>query len=186
MTKENDIEKEPAFKIERPKVGEEKDLAEMHIQAWKDAYVVPESGLTEESIDKQLAHLLEDTTYRKNTIIESLANPDRVLYRVVKNRDGEIVGFMHGSKHEDFTELDAIYLLNEVKGTGVGGKLIAEFLKWAEEGKPCRLEVFSFNDSSIGFYVRYGFEKTNKELPLFRGLPVTEMIRPADTGEVAN
>jgi len=180
MTIENDMEKGPAFKIELPQEGDEEELARMHIQAWKDAYIVPESGLTEESIDAQLSHFLTDTTYRKNTITESLENPDRVLYRVVKNRKDEIVGFMHGSKHEDSTELDAIYLLNEAKGTGVGGKLMEEFLKWADADKPCRLEVFSFNDSSIGFYVRYGFEKTDKELPLFRGLPVTEMIRPVE------
>lgn len=178
MSMENNLEKEPAFKIELPKVGDEIELAPMHIQAWKDAYIVPESALTAESIDEQLAHLLTDTTYRKNTIIESLENPDVVLYRVVRNKSGEIVGFMHGSKHETFTELDAIYLLNEAKGSGTGGKLMEEFLKWADAGKPCRLEVFSFNDTAIGFYVRYGFEKTDREMPLFRGMPVTEMIRP--------
>jgi ribosomal protein S18 acetylase RimI-like enzyme len=178
MPIENNLEKGPMFKIELPKEGDELEIARMHIQAWKDAYIVPESGLTEESIDEQLAHLLTDTTYRKNVIVESLENPDLVLYRVVRNQSDEIVGFMHGSKHETFTELDAIYLLNEAKGTGVGGKLMEEFLKWADADKPCRLEVFSFNDSSIGFYVRYGFEKTDKEMPLFRGMPVTEMIRP--------
>jgi ribosomal protein S18 acetylase RimI-like enzyme len=180
MTIENSLESETVFKIELPEVGEELEIAKAHIQAWKDAYIVPESGLTEESIDAQLAHLITDTTYRKNTIIESLENPDSVLCRVIKNGGDEIVGFMHGSKHEDFTELDAIYLLNEAKGTGVGGKLMEEFLKWADADKPCRLEVFSFNDSAIGFYVRYGFEKTHKEMPFFRGMPVTEMIRPVE------
>ena len=178
MTIENNIEKQPAFKIELPKVEDELELATAHIQAWKDAYIVPESGLTAESIDAQLSHLLTDTTYRKNTIIESLENPDVVLYRVVRNQNDEIVGFMHGTKHEAFTELDAIYLINEAKGSGTGGKLMEEFLKWADADKPCRLEVFSFNDSSIGFYMRYGFEKTDREMPLFRGMPVTEMIRP--------
>jgi ribosomal protein S18 acetylase RimI-like enzyme len=178
MAIENNPEKEPEFKIELPKVGDELGLAMAHIQAWKDAYIVPESGLTEESIDSQLAHLLEDTTFRKNTIIESLEKPDDVLYRAVKNCNGNIVGFMHGSKHENFTELDAIYLINEAKGSGIGSKLMEEFLKWADADKPCRLEVFSFNDSAISFYVRYGFEKTDKELPLFRGMPIAEMIRP--------
>jgi ribosomal protein S18 acetylase RimI-like enzyme len=178
MTIESKLEENPIFKIELPKVGEELLLAHMHIQAWKDGYVVPESGLTEEVIDQQLAHLLEDTTYRRNTIIESLENPDLVLYRIVKNLDDAIVGFLHGSKHEEFNELDAIYLLNEAKGTGLGGKLMEEFLSWADHSKPCRLEVFTFNNSAIGFYIRYGFEKTDKELPLFRGLPVTEMVRP--------
>ena len=178
MKIENALEHEPLFKIELPRVGDELELAKAHIQAWKDAYIVPESELTAESIDAQLAHLLTDTTYRKNIIIESLENPDVVLYRVVKNQNGEIVGFMHGSKHEAFTELDAIYLINEAKGSGIGAKLMEEFLKWADADKPCRLEVFSFNDKAIGFYLRYGFEKTDKEIPLFRGMQVTEMIRP--------
>ena len=174
---ERNFEKEPAFKIENPQEGDEIALAPMHIQAWKESYVVPESGLTEESIDKMLAHLLVDTTFRRNTIIESLANPDAVLYRVVKNEKGEIVGFLHGSKGEQFNELDAIYLLNEAKGSGVGGRLMEDFLNWADPEKPCRLEAFSFNDSAIGFYVRFGFKKTDAALPLFRGLPVVEMIR---------
>jgi ribosomal protein S18 acetylase RimI-like enzyme len=178
---ESNLEKIPEFKIESPQLGDELGLAPMHIQAWKESYVVPESGLTEESIDTMLAHLLKDTTYRRNTISEALENPGATLYRVVKNGSGEIVGFLHGSKNDTFNELDAIYLLNQVKGTGVGGKLMEEFLDWADSEKPCRLEAFSFNDSAIGFYVRYGFHKTDTVLPFFRGLPVTEMIRPVET-----
>jgi ribosomal protein S18 acetylase RimI-like enzyme len=177
---ERNFEKEPAFKIENPHEGDELSLAPMHIKAWKESYVVPKSGLTEESIDKMLAHLLEDTSYRRNTISESLTNPDTVLYRVVKNSEGEIVGFLHGSKDEKFNELDAIYLLNEAKGAGVGARLMEDFLNWSDSEKPCRLEAFSFNDSAIGFYVRYGFEKTDAVLPLFRGLLVVEMIRPVE------
>lgn len=177
---ESNLEKEPGFKIENPQKGDENALAPMHIQAWKESYVVPESGLTEEAIDKMLKHLLSDTTYRRNTLNESLINPDKVLYRVVKNDASEIVGFLHGSKDEQYNELDAIYLLNEAKGSGVGKKLMDEFLQWADGGKPCRLEVFSFNDSAIGFYVKYGFKTTDAALPLFRGLPVIEMVRPSE------
>lgn len=179
---EANLEKEPQFRIELPREGDEELLAPVHIQAWKDAYVVPESGLTEEKIDELLAHLLKNTEFRKNTIAESLSNPDEVLYRVVKNQNGEIVGFLHGSKHETRTELDAIYLLNEGKGSGVGGKLMEVFLEWADKDKPCRLEVFTFNDTAIGFYIRYGFERTDTQLPLYKGLlPVTEMIRAAES-----
>jgi GNAT superfamily N-acetyltransferase len=177
---ESNLKKLPEFKIENPQEGDELALAPMHIKAWKETYVVPESGLTEESIDKMLAHLLEDTSYRRNTINKSLTNPDTVLYRVVKNSEGEIVGFIHGSKNEQFNELDSIYLLNEAKGSGVGGRLMKDFLNWADSEKPCRLEAFAFNGSAIGFYVRYGFEQTDAVLPLFRGLPVVEMIRPAE------
>ena len=178
---ESNLERQPIFEIEPPKEGDEIALAPMHIQAWKDAYVVPESGLTEEMIDEMLGHMLIDNSFRKKTIIESLENPDQVLYRVVKNSAGNTVGFLHGSKHEHFNELDAIYLLNEVKNSGVGGKLMEEFLTWSDKSKPCRLEVFAFNDAAIGFYNRYGFEKTKAVMDLYKGfLPVAEMMRSAE------
>lgn len=178
---EGAIEKEPLFKIESPVVGDELELAPVHIQAWKEAYITPESGLTAEKIDELLAHLLTDTTFRRKTIEQALANPEFVLYRVVKNGEGSIVGFLHGTKFEEYTELDAIYLLNEAKGSGTGGRLMELFLDWADKDLPCRLEVFAFNDTAIGFYRNYGFEKTETEMPLYKGfLPVDEMIRPSE------
>jgi len=182
---ENYSEKEPSFIIELPEEGDELALASMHIQSWKETYVGPESGLTEERVDEMLGHMLTNTDFRKNTIIEALTNPDTVLYRVVKNIDGDIVGFLHGSKHESHNELDAIYLLNEAKGSGTGGRLMEEFLAWADKNYPSRLEVFSLNDSAIGFYNRYGFEKTDKEVELYRDtLPVIEMLRPDESKTV--
>ena len=180
LEKSMSVETEPTFKIELPKVGDELALAPMHIQAWKETYVLQESGLTEEKVDELLKHLLINTDFRKNTISEALANPEKVLYRVVKNKDGNIVGFLHGSKHEDYTELDAVYLLNEAKASGVGGKHMETFLSWADKDKPARLEAFAFNTSAIGFYTKYGFEKTDAEMPLFKGMPVIEMVRPAE------
>lgn len=180
---ENYSEKEPSFKIELPTEGDEVALAPMHIQAWKDAYIVPESGLTEEKIDELLQHLLTNTEFRRNTINEALANPDKVLYRVVKNEAGEIVGFLHGTKHEDHNELDAIYLLNEAKGTGTGGKLMEEFLSWIDKDKIARLEAFAFNESAIQFYERYGFEKTDAEMDLFKEMSVIEMVRRTEEAQ---
>ncbi len=178
---EGDIEKEPIFKIEEPKIGDEIALAPMHIKAWKETYVPQESGLTEEMVDELLGHLLANTDFRKKTISESLENPGKVLYRVVKNSKGEIVGFMHGSKNEVTNELEGIYLLDEVKGSGTGGKLMEEFLEWIDKTKPSHLEVFSFNDRAQGFYTMYGFVKTNKPTQMWRDkLPFIEMVRPAD------
>ena len=51
---EGHIEKPPAFIIEVPKVGDEIGLAPMHIQAWKETYVTPISGLTDEMVDEMM------------------------------------------------------------------------------------------------------------------------------------
>jgi GNAT superfamily N-acetyltransferase len=172
------MSKEHQFTIELPEIGDEIQLATMHVQSWKETYVSKESGLTEVMVDQMLSHLLEDTSFRRNTIIEALADPGRVLYRVVKNAAEDVVGFLHGSKDESHNELEAIYLLDEAKGSGVGGRLMEEFLEWIDREKPSHLEVFSFNDSALGFYDKYGFTKTDKKIELYNGiLPIIEMVR---------
>ncbi len=175
------IEKLPQFNIELPQPGDEIALAPMHVQAWKESYVSEASGMTDADVDEMMVGRLKNTDYRRNTIIESLEKPDQVLYRVVKNAEGKIVGFLHGSKDSDFNRFDAIYLLNEAKGTGVGGKLMQEFLAWADKSKPSHLEVFSFNTHAIEYYERYGFVKTNKPEQLYKNrFPFIEMVRPAE------
>lgn len=175
------MEEQPTFKIEAPKMGDEVGLAPMHIQSWKETYITPESGLTSEIVDEMIGHMLTDTDFKKNTISESLENPDKVLYRVVRNSKEGIVGFMHGSKNDKSNELEGIYLLDEVKGSGVGGKLMKEFLAWTDKDKPSRLEVFSFNERALGYYAKYGFVKTDKPVQLYKDmLPFIEMIKPAD------
>lgn len=175
------MEKEPAFSIEAPQLGDEASIGPMHIKAWKESYLNEGLGVTEEWIDEQIGHFATDLEHRRNTIAEALEHPDKVLYRVVKNANGEIVGFMHGTKGEEFNELEGIYILNEAKKTGTGGRLMTEFLEWGDKEKPCHLGVFSFNEDALGFYKRYGFVQNDKPEGLHRDkMPFIEMERPAE------
>jgi GNAT superfamily N-acetyltransferase len=167
-----------AFIITLPQVGDEREIALVHRQAWKETYVGPESGLTDAKVDEMTAHLIADTTFRKNVIIEALEHPEKIFYRVVKNSSGAIVGFFHGSKNDTYNELAGVYLLREATGVGVGSKLMHEFFTWADAMKPCRLDVFTFNHAAIRFYSKFGFERTDKLIELFKGfLPNFEMVR---------
>jgi len=179
------IEKQPSFKIEPPQQGDEAAIASMHVQSWKETYITPESGLTDEMVDEFLTPMMRNYDRRRKTIAEALANPELVLYRVVKNDKGEIVGFMHASKQDDLNKLEGIYLLNEVKGAGVGDELVSEFLAWADKTKPSQLQVFSFNHRAINFYNKYGFMKVDDSLKFYKDkLPYFDMIRPAEEERV--
>lgn len=179
--KDSRIEQGPGFSIELPQLGDEIALAPMHIEAWKESYVNEKSGMTDEDVYNLMGHVLKNTGHRRNTIAESLEQPDKVLYRVVKNSAGNIIGFLHGSKDDEYNRFDAIYLLDEAKGSGTGGKLMTEFLAWADKSKPSHLEVFSFNDHAIRFYERYGFVKVDQSEKLYKNkFPYIEMVRPAD------
>lgn len=179
------MEQEPAFSIEPPQLSDAEKIGPMHIKAWKESYLSPELGVTEEWIDEVIGHLAVDFTHRRNTIREALEDPDRVLYKVVKNPNGEVVGFLHGTKGQEFNELEGIYILNEAKKTGTGGRLMTEFLDWSDKEKPCHLAVFSFNEDALGFYRRYGFVQTDKPEGLHRDkMPFIEMVRPAEEPSV--
>lgn len=181
MSSETHIEKEPSFTIEPPTLGDEVAIGPMHVRAWKETYITAESGLTEELVEELIGHVATDTDFRKNTFKEALAHPDKVLYRVIKNAAGAIVGFFHCSKHETYNEIEGIYLLDEAKERGIGGKLMEEFLAWADKDKPCQHKVFAFNDKAIGFYAKYGFVKTDAPAELYKNkLPMIEMVRPAE------
>ncbi len=181
MTPESRVEKQSTFTIEPPTLGDEVFVGPMHVQAWKETYITAESGLTEELVEELIGHVAIDTDFRKNTFKEALAHPDKVLYRVIKNSAGKIVGFFHCSKHETYNELDGVYLLDEVKDRGIGGKLMEEFLAWADKDKPCHLHAFAFNDNALDFYAKYGFVKTSKPPELYKDrLPMIEMVRPAE------
>lgn len=181
---EPNTKKTPAFKIENPKEGDDVAVGIMHLQSWKESYMDLEKGITEEVINELRGNTAteEGNEFRKKTFAEALEHPDKVLYRVVKNQNGDVVGFMHCSQRETYNELEGIYLLDQAKGLGIGGKLMKEFLAWADKNKPSMLEVFLTNEKALGFYKKYGFSKTQKPPQLYKGkLEYVEMIRPADT-----
>ncbi len=177
------MEKEPKFTIDNPQEGDDVAVGIMHLRSWKETYINPAKGVTEEVIDELRGNAAteEGNVFRRNTFEKAAKHPDKILYRVVHDRDGKVLGFLHGSKQDEYTELEGLYLLNQAKSLGIGGKLMEEFLAWADKDKPCYLQVFLANQHAQGFYERYGFKKTDKPLQLFKDkLEYIEMVRPAE------
>lgn len=142
------MEKEPKFLILPPQEGDEIAIGKIHLQSWQESYRDDEHGITEKVINDLRGDTATEggNEIRRKIFAESRETPNRVLYRVVKTDVGEIVGFMHCIKNEVKNELMAIYLLNEAKGAGTGGRLMEEFLTWADKDKPAVLRVFSANE----------------------------------------
>lgn len=180
---EHHVEPLQNFSITPPKLGDEHQIGPMHVQGWMESYERPELGFTKEMLTGLVGHMATDLSYRRNTLTQALANPKKILYRVVKNGAKEIVGFMHGTKHDTHTMLEAIYLLDEAKGTGVADTLMHEFLAWADKDKPCTLEVFTFNEKALRFYARFGFVATNQPVQFYKDkMPFIEMKRLPQEG----
>lgn len=170
----------PTFTISPPVPGDEVAVGPMQVQAWHEAYLHPELGVTDDVIQDAIKFVAttDGNEFRKNLFAEVQSDPSRVLYRVVKDSKGDIVGFMHGTKHNQSNELGGIYLLDVVKGKSVGNRLMEEFLAWCDPAKPTTLQVIAFNDRALSFYQKYGFEKTKNKLePFEKKFPLVEMIK---------
>lgn len=172
------------FIIQSPQNGDEVLIGPMHHQAWLESYLNPDLGVTEGVINSTISFTLteESNKFRKNLFEKAASEPKTTLYKIVKNKDGKVVGFLHGSQNENQNELEGIYLINEAKGIGVGSKLMEEFLKWANPQKSCHLQVIAFNERALNFYTKFGFIKTDKQIEPYKGkFPIVEMVRPVSS-----
>ena len=80
----------------------------------------------------------------------------------VAERDGELVGFVSLLETEDGTELNAIHVLPEVVGTGVGTALMKAAVQHARARGADTLHLFVIegNERARAFYTRTGWRLT--------------------------
>lgn len=172
------------FEIVSATLGDEVGIGEAHLQSWLETYPNEEYGVTEEWIKDELSFLVEDgvadnghdngVPFRRK-LIEGLDS--NKLYEVVKDENGKIQGFMYVERKDGVVGLNAIYLTNALKGTGVAYKLMDRVVDFADN-LPIKLQVVAYNERAIKFYKKYGFKKGDIEKELFYGkMPVLNMRR---------
>lgn len=96
---------------------------------------------------------------------------------VVAEMDGRIVGYLAGRiggpsgiRSIRSADLESIFVVDDVRGRGVGRALAGVFLRWCGEQEAQRVSVTAYasNDGAIRFYRRLGFEP--KEVALERSV----------------
>ena len=82
-------------------------------------------------------------------------------YWVVEDCNGKIVGGAGiGALTDDICELQKMYCLQEIRGTGIAHKLMKRCLTFAKmHYKKCYLETFSNMIAANKFYQKYGFQQ---------------------------
>ena len=145
--------------IRRAVLGDEIQIAKVHIQSWQEAYkdLVPHDYL-----DKLPSELEERIDMWKRI----LANPQRWTW--VAETDKGIVGFSlfgppRDSEKENNIELGAIYLLASEKNRGIGFSLLsAGFNKMRDLGYKKAYCWVLENNPTIKFYERSGASYTGQ------------------------
>lgn len=130
-------------------------LARVHVRSWQSSY----RGLIAQDFLDSI-----DSVERLAGWKRTLAHPEMSgVYVAVAPGSGELVGFCAGGKARDSAsdcpgEVYAIYLLDEVKGQGVGRALFQACLQWLRERQlvPMLLWVLKDNARARSFYERMG------------------------------
>nr|WSW64877.1 GNAT family N-acetyltransferase [Streptomyces sp. NBC_00995] len=164
------------YVIETPAPEDATVLGPLQLQVWLQTYPNAEAGVDEAWIRE---HRGSSATARGvagwREFIEAAGRRPHLQFCRVVRSGTEIVGFLCGRRDKVVT-LGPMYLLERARGHGAGGRLMKDFLAWAE-GAPVLLWVTEYNDRAVRFYERYGFEATG-ERELWRGrLPNVRMAR---------
>ncbi|MEU9245765.1 GNAT family N-acetyltransferase [Streptomyces sp. NPDC048385] len=171
-----------AHQIEVPCPDDAAPVGRMQLRAWLQTYPNEGAGIDEAWIREHrgVSVTAEGIAQWREFIENATRQPDVLFCRVVRSR-AEIVGILCGRRDEVVT-LGPMYLLNEAQGQGIGGRLMGEFLGWAQDA-PMRLWVTDYNERAIRFYERFGF-RTTDERELWRDkLPNVRMVRESSLSD---
>ncbi|MER6394319.1 GNAT family N-acetyltransferase [Streptomyces sp. NPDC059382] len=165
-----------AHVIEVPDASDAAFLGPLQLRIWLQTYPNEAAGIDETWIHEHrgVSATPQGIAQWREFIEAAKHRPDQLFCRVARS-ETEIVGFLCGRRDKVVT-LGPMYLLDEARGQGVGGRMMNEFLTWAGTS-PMRLWVTEYNVQAIRFYERHGF-KTTTEREVWRGrLPNMRMTR---------
>lgn len=157
----NELESEKLL-IEAARPGDEEAIAELLRITWQATYPNAEAGITEEDIrlrtegenGERIPKKIE--RWRKNI---EITDGSKAVY--VARLNDIIVGVTAPNNIDGRRRLGALYVLPDLQGKGVGGKLIRKALDWHGDKDDIYLNVASYNKNAIDFYKRFGFEETD-------------------------
>ncbi len=136
--------------------GDAKDMQEVFYKAWLVTYPNKEYGITVDDIEYFFKDAFTEETIRDRA--EKLANPPANMKMFVAKQEGKVVGLCRIILHPDKNQFQAIYILPEYQGKGIGKLLWNEALKIFDNTKETIVHVAVYNAKAIKFYEGLGFK----------------------------
>lgn len=137
-------------------------IARVQRAVWLTTYPNEEYNISAEDILQRDFMSVEKIERLKKRLTE-----DREVYRfwVAKDTAGEVVGYCLANKDVKNYKINALYVLSEYQGRGLGKKLMRCALDWLGNEKEIVLDVVTYNQNAIGFYTSLGFHFTGDSTP---------------------
>lgn len=166
------------------------DIQNVFYKTWLETYPNKEIGITKEDVEEMFKDGFTDEKINaQKERIRNIANNSRMLV-AVDNQTNKAIGLCRVYVRGDHNQLQAIYVIPEFQGKGIGKMLWDEVLKFFDVEKDIIVQVATYNTQAIKFYERLGFADTGKRfeeerhrMPISKKLiPEMEMIIKKRTG----
>ncbi len=146
----------PKIQIQKAVPKDAAGIEEVFYKTWLATYPNEEFGITVDDIE----HRWKD---RKKVDGSKIKNaPDSELLLVAKDGN-KIIGVCRVANRPDKNETQAIYVIPEYQGQGIGSALWEKALKFFNPQKDIMVNVVTYNTKAIEFYKKLGFEETGKK-----------------------
>jgi ribosomal protein S18 acetylase RimI-like enzyme len=158
-------------------------IRQVQQHTWLATYPNTELGITREDIEVQFHVSFEEAIQRRQAQRQRI-NRDPLAHLWIAREAERIVGFCLVQKEETQNRIQAIYVLPECQGTGIGKRLLQTAFDWLGSQPEIVLNVASYNQQAINFYIKSGFVPSGKpahsgvtKLPSGAVIPEIEMIK---------
>ncbi len=176
-------ERMPEIEITAPAPGDGKGMQEVFYRTWLATYPNEEAGITAEDIEYRFKDRLSEEKIA--SVEKRMLNPVEGETLFLAKSEGRVVGVCRIVKGDEANRLQAIYVLPEFQGEGVGKKLWEEAKKHFDPEKDSTVQAVTYNANAIKFYEGLGFVDTGKRIEDERMesgavMTILEMRRKAD------
>lgn len=137
-------------------------IKEVQYKTWLATYPNTDLGITTDDIDDRFKNALTDEGIKKTE--ERISNESAYTKTLVAKANGKTIGFCICTKSETQNQLNAIYVLPEYQGSGIGRRFWEEAIKFFDSEKDIVVEVADYNIPAISFYQSLGFVDSGKRM----------------------
>ena len=170
--------------IRKMKIEDAEAIRRFHRRSWRDTYPNEKAGVSREWVERVTDEwLTQEKMERSLEIFQSVIDDEKNQYYRLVEVDGEVMGFVHGTRRDDSGEqhLDAIYIDKDLQGTGMAQKLVGGLFGFLDLTRDIWLEVVSYNERAKAFYRKNGFEEVKGSDFLFKEvMPSIKMVRKGE------
>ena len=149
--------------ITKAQIDDVREIQNVLYRTWLVTYPNKEAGITVEDIEERFKErLTEDGIEKRKQNFLDEASQNKFF---IVARDGDtMVGVCGIGIKEEHNQLQAIYVLPEHQGKGIGRMFWNEAVRLFDPKKKVIIQVATYNKKAIKFYTKLGFVDTGKRL----------------------